>query len=106
MIRYRNGRQNNRPPGEQTGAYTADGERNTKRGIREGGRHTGEIKHDINRVRERVYEHMQRQKIEVAVSQGSCEQNLKSSFENLCCVHRLHFHTHKHTKIITQKFKK
>lgn len=37
-------------------------------------------------MRRRGYEHTHRQKIEVAVSQGSCEQNSKSSYENLCCI--------------------
>ena len=74
----------------------ADGERSTKGGRGEGGRHTGEIKHDVNRVRRREYEHTQRQKIEVAVSQGSRQQNPKSSYENSC---RKLMHLHKQISI-------
>ncbi len=62
----------------------ADDEQNAKRGSSEGEGAWGEIKHDRNRTRRRESEHTQRQKIEVAVSQGSCEQNSKSSYENLC----------------------
>lgn len=58
----------------------ADGENKAKRQSSEKGRNMGETRHDINRGREggRGYGCTQRQKIVVAVSQGSCETEFKN----------------------------